>query len=210
MRLRPFSRVSAPILLPLDETPGDFPQFRPNPLSAERDSGRFAGFSPQSSFRGISHRAAGLRQKRPGSLLDSRASRSTAATYSPNWWVSTIGDGELNFSVRNGKRWFLTAIATAVYDLRERSLGRQSHGDPSPSSCQLRRKSLSRTYSLLQFHLRRIFPYKGKVSRAISTGRLSVSLRLHLLPIDVVVSDDPQGKSHLEDGFALRCFQRLS
>ena len=41
--------------------------------------------------------------------------RRTAATYSPNWWVSTIGDGELNFSVRNGKRWILTAIATAIY-----------------------------------------------------------------------------------------------
>ena len=56
-------------------------------------------------------------------VIDDRGSQSTAATYSPNWWVSTIGDGELNFSVRNGKRWFLTAIATAVYDLRERSQG---------------------------------------------------------------------------------------
>ena len=45
----------------------------------------------------------------------------TAATYSPNWWVSTIGDGELNFSVRNGKRWILTAITTAVYYLREKN-----------------------------------------------------------------------------------------
>ena len=101
--------------------------------------------------------AAGLRQKRPGSLLDSRASRSTAATYSPNWWVSTIGDGELNFSVRNGKRWFLTAIATAVYDLRERSRDCQPARPCAPIDT-LRRKSLSRTYSLLQFHLRRIFP----------------------------------------------------
>ena len=45
----------------------------------------------------------------------------TAATYSPNWWVSTIGDGELNFSVRNGKRWILTAITTVVYYLREKT-----------------------------------------------------------------------------------------
>ena len=49
-----------------------------------------------------------------------------------------------------------------------------------------------------------------KVSRAISTGLLSPSLNLHILPINVVVSHDPQGKIHLEDGFALRCFQRLS
>ena len=51
-------------------------------------------------------------------LLD-RGFRITAATYSPTWWGSTIGVGELNFSVRNGKRWFLTAITTALYDLRE-------------------------------------------------------------------------------------------
>ena len=44
----------------------------------------------------------------------------TAATYSPNWWVSTIGDGELNFSVRNGKRWILTAITTVLCYLREK------------------------------------------------------------------------------------------
>ena len=46
--------------------------------------------------------------------------------------------------------------------------------------------------------------------RAISTGRLNTLLCVHLLPINVVVSHDPVRKSHLEDGFALRCFQRLS
>ena len=46
--------------------------------------------------------------------------------------------------------------------------------------------------------------------RAISTGRLRASRPLHLPPIDVVVYDDPLRKSHLGDGFALRCFQRLS
>ena len=57
---------------------------------------------------------ADVLRKKARESNDSRAFRSTAATYSPNWWVSTIGDGELNFSVRNGKRWFLTAIATAI------------------------------------------------------------------------------------------------
>ena len=61
--------------------------------------------------------------------------RRTAATYSPNWWVSTIGDGEFNFSVRNGKRWDLTAIATAVYRLREKPL-------QSATSFQIRFKVL--------------------------------------------------------------------
>ena len=49
-----------------------------------------------------------------------------------NWWVSTIGVGELNFSVRNGKRWDLTAITTAICYLREKTLSPPS-GDPQPS-----------------------------------------------------------------------------
>ena len=49
----------------------------------------------------------------------SRAFRKAAATYSPTWWGSTIGASELNFSVRDGKRWILTAVTTAVYYLRE-------------------------------------------------------------------------------------------
>ena len=48
-----------------------------------------------------------------------RAFRKAAAAYSPTWWGSTIGASELNFSVRYGKRWILTAITTAVFYLRE-------------------------------------------------------------------------------------------
>jgi len=44
----------------------------------------------------------------------------------------------------------------------------------------------------------------------ISTARLRTLPPFHLPPIDVVVSDDPQGRSYLGVGFALRCFQRLS
>ena len=59
-------------------------------------------------------------KKVPGRHLTIGDSK-TAATYSPNWWVSTIGDGELNFSVRNGKRWILTAITTVICYLREKN-----------------------------------------------------------------------------------------
>ena len=45
--------------------------------------------------------------------------RKAAAAYSPTWCSSTIGACELNFSVRDGKRWFLTAITAAVFYLRE-------------------------------------------------------------------------------------------
>ena len=120
-----------------------------------------------------------------------RGIRRTAATYSPTWWGSTIGDGELNFSVRNGKRWFLTAIATAIYYLREQQIGTE-------------RSPISFVYCAQSYFSSR------ERYRAISTGRLNTLLHLHLLPINVVVSHDPQWKSHLEDGFALRCFQRLS
>ena len=113
--------------------------------------------------------------KKPRVSLDTRGSK-VAATYSPTWCSSTIGASELNFSVRNGKRWILTAITTAVFYLREISE----------------------------------VPGLKERFRAISTGRLNTSLCVHLLPINVVVSHDPIRKSHLGDGFALRCFQRLS
>ena len=40
-----------------------------------------------------------------------------AATYSPTTKCSTIGVSELNFSVRNGKRWDLAAIATLILSI---------------------------------------------------------------------------------------------
>ena len=66
-----------------------------------------------------------MTKKGPQMSLDIQGPRKTAATYSPTWWGSTIGVGELNFSVRNGKRWFLTAITTAVCYLREYFGGKQ-------------------------------------------------------------------------------------
>ena len=60
----------------------------------------------------------------PDRLISSvRDFRITAATYSPNWWVSTIGADELNGSVRDGKRWILIALTTALYHLRDYILG---------------------------------------------------------------------------------------
>ena len=49
---------------------------------------------------------------------------------------------------------------------------------------------------------------------AISTGRLSTFLRLHVRPINLVVFQGPLSLSGmdacLEGGFTLRCFQRLA
>ena len=56
--------------------------------------------------------------------------------------------------------------------------------------------------------------FYGQAERAISNGQLNALLRLHIRPIDVVVFHGPSyltvGRSHLEEGFALICFQRLS
>ena len=49
-----------------------------------------------------------------------------------------------------------------------------------------------------------------QVDRAISTGQLNASPRLHFRPIDVVVFHGPQGRSRFKGGFPLRCLQRLS
>ena len=136
--------------------------------------------------------AAVLRQKKTSvDVSQSRSCRRTAAAYSPTWWGSTIGDGGLNFSVRNGKRWIPAAIATVIYYLRE--------------------ITQSFRFRFIAFAFRNSFMLPSQERfRAISTGRLKTLLPLHLLPINVVVSHDTIRKSHLEDGFALRCFQRLS
>ena len=51
---------------------------------------------------------------------------------------------------------------------------------------------------------------EGQVVRAISTGTLYASQRLHVPPINLVVYEGPSGRVGLEGGFPLRCFQRLS
>ena len=51
---------------------------------------------------------------------------------------------------------------------------------------------------------------RNQAERMISTSRLNTLPHFHLKPINVVVSDDPSGKTHLGRSLALRCFQRLS
>ena len=90
--------------------------------------GRRGGVAPSGAARSAggerSRRSvrAEREQKKSPTVVRQSGTRRTAATYSPNWWVSTIGDGELNFSVRNGKRWILTAITAFHISLGERKL----------------------------------------------------------------------------------------
>ncbi len=60
--------------------------------------------------------------------------------------------------------------------------------------------------------VRRIY---GQAARLISTSKLNASLRFHIWPINLVVYQDPLGglclgRSHLVEGFTLRCLQRFS
>ena len=68
--------------------------------------------------RGLGPLAADAKKRVPVDVCQSGLRKAVAA-YSPTWWGSTIGASELNFSVRYGKRWILTAITTAVFYLRE-------------------------------------------------------------------------------------------
>ena len=61
----------------------------------------------------------GINERSSKTFVSELLVKEVAATYSPTWWGSTIGDGELNFSVRNGKRWILTAITATIYVLRK-------------------------------------------------------------------------------------------
>ena len=49
-----------------------------------------------------------------------------------------------------------------------------------------------------------------QVDRAISTGQLRGLPRFHLRPIDVVVYHGSRARPGFEEGFPLRCVQRLS
>ena len=55
------------------------------------------------------------KQKKESLRMNSQALQRMATAYSPNWYVSTIGDDAFNFSVRDGKRWVHIAIVTTIY-----------------------------------------------------------------------------------------------
>ena len=114
---------------------------------------------------------------------------------------STIGAVRLSFRVRNVTGRFPHAMAA------ETLLMFQS------AQRLIRYAVLDRTSRTTQWTQA---PQNGVLSshRLISTGQLHVLPRFHIRPINPVVwlgaSHPKVWKSHLEAGFPLRCFQRLS
>ena len=112
---------------------------------------------------------------------------------------STIGAEELNFRVRNGTGCFPFAMAAGnsmeIYGLSGRS----------SRATQWTRSRLAAMQVVRA----------GSSPRPVSTGQLSTSRCLHFRPINPVVwlgalPTQGGGRPHLEAGFPLRCFQRLS
>ena len=140
-------------------------------------------------------------KRKPGSPrepgLPSKSRQRATLPHPPG--CSTIAAEVLNFRVRNGNGCGHLAIAT----------GKPAAG-PHGSGARIDNRSCEsvQTRPALEKNI-------GQASRPISTDRLNTLLHLHLPPINLIVSEEPSGifrygMSHLEVGFPLRCFQRLS
>ncbi len=97
----------------------------------------------------------------------------------------TIGDRRLDFRVRNGNGYDPPSVTAEISKSDSGKAREKRAGSWAPLGASRRRAAHARQKP------RR--GNKGKASRAISTARLNASPRLHLRPIDVIVSDGPSG-----------------
>ena len=127
-----------------------------------------------------------------------------ASAYSPTpIRGSTIGDEWLNFCVRDGNRCTPLSIDTKMMLLNiteqlKNNISSNYWLKSSPLSLKIRKLGEG------------TITIDKKVSRSISTSQLNPLRDLHLMPINEVVYFGPNGENFLENGFPLRCFQRLS
>ena len=115
---------------------------------------------------------------------------------------STIGAGGLNGRVRNGNGCGPSAMVTGMNYQAEDNRKILTCLDSSA-------QGVAHAYGFGQCK------HHGQASRPISTRQLRALLLLHTGPINLVVFKGslgrlPCGRHHLEAGFTLRCFQRLS
>ncbi len=120
-------------------------------------------------------------------------------TLPPGHPDSTIGAGGLNGRVRNGNGCDPSAMVTGM-NLSSRR---------QPKILTWREGYVVHDYGFGQCK------HHGQASRPISTRKLRALQLLHIGPINLVVYKGslgrlPCGRHHLEAGFTLRCFQRLS
>ena len=136
---------------------------------------------------------------------------------------STIGAERLNYRVRDGNGWDPLARIT-----QKRTGERVSFESASPrlnidGQCHCISTLHTQPCGHAPFKLARpgrdyfrghysvsTVKFYGQAERAISNGQLNALLRLHIRPINVIVFHGSSGRSHLREGFALICIQRLS
>ena len=136
---------------------------------------------------------------------------------------STIGAEGLNFRVRNGTGCFPLAIAAGNFiefsasasTLFLASALTFSRSGPSGKEYSFSGRSSGATQWTRVPVARVQVVRAGSSPRPVSTGQLSTSRCLHFRPINPVVwlgalPTQGGGRPHLEAGFPLRCFQRLS
>ena len=108
---------------------------------------------------------------------------------------SIIGVRELDFRVRNGNGYYLSTMATSIINnarTKSVSLISQSTQDGIFTTLYVERKR-----------------WYGQVSRLISNARLNASRRLHLHPINLVVSQESSGNLKFQGSLILRWASRL-
>ena len=121
---------------------------------------------------------------------------------------STMGAGVFNGRVRDGIGFWArrsghqTGASQLFWDSAAQGAATTSAVSGKQAASSLR--------VFLQPYLTDTDHESDQANRAISTGRLNASPRLHPRPIDVVVFHGPQGRSRFKGGFPLRCLQRLS
>ena len=129
--------------------------------------------------------------------------------------LSTIGAEDFDGRVRDGIGYRLLAMATRPAKNGTED-GRQRTENEFPRAVV---SSAKQADSYLLFVVYRPTSVVGRwtsinesvqANRAISTGKLNASPRLHTRPINVVVYHGSQGRTRFEVGFQLRCLQRLS
>jgi hypothetical protein len=147
------------------------------------------------SYRAAPPRGSGLGYGRGGVALASGPGGPGGDLLSRGLGRSTIGAGGFHGRVRDGIGCAPPAMAT-----RPSGAGRAlacAFGSSGRAPCAGRAVRPPRAR-------------RDQACRAISTGPLNASLRLHARPIDVMVCHGSRARPGFEVGFPLRCLQRLS
>ena len=127
---------------------------------------------------------------------------------------STICAGELNFRVRDGTGWTLTALATNI--LLVHSLVRRPHLQTKPPVLPpVHFSQVTPRFGIPHFHQNTRFPASHSQSPrplvpVSSTHCCASTSGLSSSSSSSGLTGFRHGESHLEVGFPLRCFQRLS